>query len=114
MSRDPFAGVTRTPLSLNRYSYVLNNPVNGGDPSGLAGGSICACDQIGTVRGGGSRVKEDGSSYSLMCDAPTGDPQQLMLINAACSSPLALAEVPVVVQTPQGSMLSVASLVLVH
>jgi len=30
ISRDPFAGVIRTPLSLNRYSYALNNPVNGG------------------------------------------------------------------------------------
>jgi len=28
MSRDPFAGVMGVPLSLNRYSYVLNNPVN--------------------------------------------------------------------------------------
>jgi len=40
MSRDPFAGVMGVPLSLNRYSYVLNNPVNAVDPSGLATAKI--------------------------------------------------------------------------
>jgi RHS repeat-associated protein len=35
MQRDPFAGRIGSPLSRNRYSYVLNNPVNLVDPSGL-------------------------------------------------------------------------------
>lgn len=35
LQRDPFAGGLYTPLSLNRYSYVLNNPVKLIDPSGL-------------------------------------------------------------------------------
>lgn len=36
LSRDPFAGMAGIPLSLNRHSYVHNNPVNFADPSGLA------------------------------------------------------------------------------
>jgi RHS repeat-associated protein len=35
MQRDPLAGVPGLPLSLNRYSYASNNPVNRTDPSGL-------------------------------------------------------------------------------
>jgi hypothetical protein len=34
MSRDPFAGFGASPLSLNRYSYVGNNPATVTDPSG--------------------------------------------------------------------------------
>ena len=34
LSRDPFAGVASSPLSLNRYSYVHNNPATWSDPSG--------------------------------------------------------------------------------
>jgi RHS repeat-associated protein len=36
ISRDPLFGSLGSPLSLNRYSYVLNNPTNLTDPSGLA------------------------------------------------------------------------------
>lgn len=36
ISRDPFAGNPIQPLSLNRYTYVENNPANAVDPSGLA------------------------------------------------------------------------------
>jgi RHS repeat-associated protein len=35
LQRDPIAGKLRTPLSLNRYSYVRNNPTSLVDPSGL-------------------------------------------------------------------------------
>jgi len=34
LSRDSFAGSTGTPLSLDRYSYVQNNPVVSTDPTG--------------------------------------------------------------------------------
>ena len=34
MSRDPFAGFGASPLSLNRYAYVGNNPATARDPSG--------------------------------------------------------------------------------
>ena len=36
MSRDPFSGFAASPLSLNRYSYVHNNPATMSDPSGLS------------------------------------------------------------------------------
>jgi RHS repeat-associated protein len=35
MTRDSYAGDTTQPLSLNRYSYTRNNPVNLVDPSGM-------------------------------------------------------------------------------
>lgn len=35
VQRDPFAGMAGDPLSLHRYAYVQNNPVNYIDPSGL-------------------------------------------------------------------------------
>jgi RHS repeat-associated protein len=35
LSRDPFAGLVQVPQSLNRYAYVLNNPVIWLDPWGL-------------------------------------------------------------------------------
>jgi len=34
VSRDPFAGITGLPKSLNRFVYVLNNPLVYVDPSG--------------------------------------------------------------------------------
>jgi RHS repeat-associated protein len=40
MSRDPFAGFVASPLSLNRYSYVENNPATNADPSGHCGVDI--------------------------------------------------------------------------
>jgi RHS repeat-associated protein len=35
LSRDPFAGLVAVPQSLNRYAYVLNNPLYWVDPWGL-------------------------------------------------------------------------------
>lgn len=35
LSRDPFPGDDREPLSLHRYAYVHNDPINGIDPSGM-------------------------------------------------------------------------------
>jgi RHS repeat-associated protein len=35
LQRDPVAGAAQIPSTLNRYAYVLNNPVNYTDPSGL-------------------------------------------------------------------------------
>jgi RHS repeat-associated protein len=55
MQRDRFAGRTSRPGTLNRYAYVLNNPVNFVDPSGLqseADGSIP--DLTGSIHAGRS------------------------------------------------------------
>ncbi|MCC6627692.1 MAG: hypothetical protein IT340_09855 [Chloroflexi bacterium] len=35
LQRDPYAGLAGSPLSLHRYAYVQNNPVNATDPTGL-------------------------------------------------------------------------------
>jgi len=40
MSRDPFAGFSSSPLSLNRYSYVENNPSTLVDRAGLQPTSV--------------------------------------------------------------------------
>ena len=37
---DPLAGIAGLPLSQNRYTYVLNNPTNLTDPSGLCIGPV--------------------------------------------------------------------------
>jgi RHS repeat-associated protein len=59
ISRDPFPPSAREPLTLNRYAYVHNNPVNLTDPSGLGTGNgsagIIKLELVGTVgigRGG--------------------------------------------------------------
>ena len=48
MSRDPFGGFASSPLSLNRYSYVENNPSTRSDPDGRC--PLCAA--VGGVIGG--------------------------------------------------------------
>jgi len=55
LSRDPFAGLAQVPQSLNRYPYVLNNPVLYRDPYGYWGlGDVVdrARDVAGAVGGG--------------------------------------------------------------
>ncbi|MGL4820423.1 MAG: RHS repeat-associated core domain-containing protein [Bacilli bacterium] len=34
LSKDAYEGAIENPLTLNQYTYVLNNPVNFVDPSG--------------------------------------------------------------------------------
>jgi RHS repeat-associated protein len=38
ITKDPWAGLTRQPGTLNRFAYVSNDPVNDIDPRGLEGG----------------------------------------------------------------------------
>ena len=47
-SLDPIEGTMSQPQSLNRYSYVQNNPVNKTDPSGLCPNNDATC--IGAVQ----------------------------------------------------------------
>jgi RHS repeat-associated protein len=70
-SPDPYYGSydITNPQSMNRYSYVLNNPLASVDPSGLeavAGGSDCGndpiCQQSGGGGGGGGGCAVDDSS----------------------------------------------------
>jgi hypothetical protein len=59
LSVDPVAGSISDPQSLNRYAYVLNNPISYIDPSGMVtipgnggfgdGGGIGPCDELGIV-----------------------------------------------------------------
>ena len=51
LSRDPVAGVTGMPQSLNRYAYVMNNPALLVDPLGLDGGAT-----VIALEGGGMMV----------------------------------------------------------
>jgi RHS repeat-associated protein len=65
MSIDPLAGSFESPQSLNRFSYVANDPVNVVDPSGMAGGRWdCLLNEHGDCFGGnyGSSCFVDGQS----------------------------------------------------
>ena len=64
LQRDPFPGRTMLPLSLNRYSYVENDPVNSVDPTGLD-----------------SRIKD----ASLPCLSLPKSPIDLMFYQEECS-----------------------------
>jgi RHS repeat-associated protein len=59
LSPDPYAGSMdlSNPQSLNRYAYVMNNPANATDPSGLIGDS-----------GFGPDPGPPGSDYLLSCE----------------------------------------------
>lgn len=59
ISRDTFFGNPERPLTLNRYSYVENNPVNAADPTGHASNKALQtgpCGAIGPFFGGGSYI----------------------------------------------------------
>lgn len=47
VTRDPFPDVLRSPLSLHRFTYALNNPVTLVDPSGLDPSNRAAGDPAG-------------------------------------------------------------------
>jgi RHS repeat-associated protein len=52
LSRDLWGGTKGSPLSQNRFSYVLNNPVNLIDPSGLKSKALFdPCGQLGGLGG---------------------------------------------------------------
>lgn len=104
MSRDPLAGSADAPLSLHRYTYVPNSPLGRYDPSGLSDDTSTPGLLSGSANG--SRVKDDGSAQQFACDSPNGQNSHQNL-NVACTPPQVLAQVPVQVQTPQGTALGV-------
>ena len=57
LSRDPWAGVITIPLTMNAYTYCLNDPLNMYDPTGqvaawLAGGIVGAIANVATKAAG--------------------------------------------------------------
>jgi RHS repeat-associated protein len=60
------AASARRPQSLNRYSYVNNDPVNFVDRTGLGGCGATICDGV-TIHGGGdNRVDPEGGTPGLI------------------------------------------------
>jgi RHS repeat-associated protein len=83
MSPDPLGGSLATPQSLNRYTYVLNNPLRYTDPTGMYvcaddpkdGSSHCASKQdqkfekaLADLRGKGGDVGRAAAAYGAMND----------------------------------------------
>src|SRR5258706_10813529 len=59
MSADPLSGAIGAPQSHNRYSYVVNNPHNLVDPSGLMSCRIASLCPLSGY-GGGAGIPETG------------------------------------------------------
>ena len=60
MSMDPLSGSIGNPQSLNRYAYVMNDPVNMIDPSGMMGGNFrCKLLDTGDCEGGNGYAPEE-------------------------------------------------------
>jgi RHS repeat-associated protein len=70
MGADPLAGDAGSPQSLNRYAYVMNDPVNAVDPTGL---DYCPFDDSG--RGGDhcGVGREGGGSGTCVVDGQAMD-----------------------------------------
>src|SRR5262249_47588773 len=58
LSRDAVFGSVANPLSLNRYSYVQNNPATYADPSGHCGPFMPLCIAAGIVAADGGLTIE--------------------------------------------------------
>jgi RHS repeat-associated protein len=64
LSVDPVAGNTSNPQSLNRYTYVLNDPINLIDPSGR---DHCAWDD-----GSADDTEQNGGASQSQCESQGG------------------------------------------
>jgi len=82
VSRDPFAGTTTSPLSLNRYSYVENNPVNRVDHSGLCSSKILQSMESQTSAASASLIQQRKCGI-LPKDVPANVNIELDMIEAA-------------------------------
>ena len=76
LAPDPLAGNVENPQSLNRYTYVLNNPVNFVDPLGLEWGPPCDCppDEWDVPTPGAAPDRVPGTADSGLTEGrgPTG------------------------------------------
>lgn len=64
ITADTYIGELTNPLSMNRYTYVHNNPLNGKDPSGHFLGTFLLVTAIVTVVAGGVAYGADKASQS--------------------------------------------------
>jgi RHS repeat-associated protein len=115
ISRDPLFGSMGGPLSLNRFSYVLNNPTNLTDPSGLSsttpndptlgstsGVSLALQDSYGSKLLGGVGNSNNGSTDNS-CFSSAGGHFQGNIVNAMCfDTPMGSEIVWAIVDTPAG------------
>lgn len=62
-SPDPMAGNIANPQSLNRYSYVQNDPVNSVDPSGLMPVLFCSAEYSYAACGGNAGFWGGGAGF---------------------------------------------------
>jgi RHS repeat-associated protein len=72
LQRDPVAGAGRVPTTLNRYAYVLNNPVNYTDPSGMIAPAALAGVAIGAVAGGMGAAAQGGDAGDVVMGMTLG------------------------------------------
>jgi RHS repeat-associated protein len=73
-SMDPLSGSLGNPQSLNRYAYVINDPVNAIDPSGMLTGRLtCLLDEHGDCVGGNGYAPGGGFSGDPFASV-TADP----------------------------------------
>ena len=67
VSEDPFDGIISLPISLNRYQYAGNDPINASDPSGeVTLTETLVVSGIGSVVGGGLLSTIGGSASELV------------------------------------------------
>src|SRR5579863_1661419 len=78
LSPDPLAGDITNPQSLNRYSYVMNNPLNSTDPSGLGpiepwGPGCVAFFNDTTESSDGGTIVQTHQLAFILCNGTPGD-----------------------------------------
>jgi RHS repeat-associated protein len=96
MSMDPLAGTADNPQSLNRFAYVLNNPVNFVDPSGaechdMLTGLIMPCEETDGGGGGGPGDASQGNPRNYGLCSLDGGYAGCGLVNSMSGSGSAVA-----------------------